>query len=90
MDWIWIVIAALAGLVLGVVISFWCFTGWVKEKKVGTLREDNSDPEAGPYLFLELDRGGLAKIQSKDKQIVCMYVNRQNYIQEAPAEDVQV
>lgn len=32
------------------------------ENFVGTLRVDRSDPNEAPYLFLELDRGGMSKI----------------------------
>ena len=31
---------------------------------VGTLRMDNSDPDDGPYLFLEILPGGMEKIRA--------------------------
>lgn len=37
----------------GVIVSI-----YIQGKPVGSLRVDESDPDSGPYLFLELDRSG--------------------------------
>lgn len=47
-------IGLLIGVMVGVLLSRFIF----KEKPVGSLRVDESDPDSGPYLFLELDRSG--------------------------------
>ena len=39
-------IGLISGCILGIIIS--------RKNPVGNLRIDNSDPEDGPYLFLEL------------------------------------
>lgn len=44
---------------------------------IGTLRVDNSDPEDGSYLFLELETG-TAKLEHGD--IVSFKVNTESYI----------
>lgn len=44
----------------------------------GVLREDHSDPDEAPYLFLELKQEGLLKIQTK--KYVVFKVLRENYI----------
>lgn len=40
------------GVVIGVIITALIFKGFI----VGDLRVDTSDPEDGPYLFLELSK----------------------------------
>lgn len=49
-----LVIGLLVGIMAGVLLSRFIF----REKPVGSLRVDESDPDSGPYLFLELDRSG--------------------------------
>lgn len=44
----------------------------------GVLREDHSDPDEAPYLFLELKKEGLLKIQTRN--YVVLKVVRENYI----------
>ena len=46
-----LIIGLLIGIVAGVLLSRFIF----REKPVGSLRVDESDPDSGPYLFLELD-----------------------------------
>ena len=60
-------------LVLGFVI------GWLSNMRqiIGTIRVDNSDPEDGPYLFLELTTG-MGKLEHGD--IVSFKVNTESYI----------
>lgn len=44
---------------------------------IGVIRVDNSDPEDGPYLFLELKKG-MAKFEHGD--IVSFKINTESYI----------
>lgn len=71
------------------IISFLIFVvgmlvGWIltyantKRQIVGTLREDRSDPDEPPYLFLELEADGMTRIQSH--RLVTLRVLRENYI----------
>ncbi|MBQ8707837.1 MAG: hypothetical protein IJ523_07110 [Succinivibrionaceae bacterium] len=56
--WMWLVIGILVGFSGGYGLSV------VLHSKTfaGTLREDHSDSTEAPYLFLELEHGGLEKI----------------------------
>ena len=45
-----LLIAFVAGILFGLIFMNWA----LNKAKVGTLRVDSSDPEDGPYLFLEL------------------------------------
>lgn len=69
-----LVIVLVAGILIGVVVSRFIF----REKTIGSLRVDNSDPDSGPYLFLELDRDGAEVIYKK--RYVRLRVNMKNYI----------
>lgn len=44
-----LIIVLLIGVVIGMLVSRFIF----REKPVGSLRVDESDPDSGPYLFLE-------------------------------------
>ena len=46
-------------------------------KSVGTMRIDTSDPEDGPYLFLELTKDVL---YVKRKKYITLKVSSKNYI----------
>ena len=48
-----------------------------KEDIVGDLRIDTSDPDDGPYMFLELNRSVMSIYNEK---LVTLRVNTQNYI----------
>ena len=67
------VIWFVAGLIVGIIVAMFIF----RQKPVGTLRIDNSDPD-GPYPFLELPPDGLYVIQSKNR--VVLNVSTENYI----------
>lgn len=57
--WTIYVLSWLIGFLLGV-----CLTKITNRKRsIGTLRMDRSDPDEAPYLFLELDRGGMREIE---------------------------
>ena len=61
------------GMLIGCVITLIIF----KKFQVGDLRVDNSIPEDGPYLFLELYR---SPEDIMNKQYVVLKVNTQSYI----------
>lgn len=67
------IILILAGVLLGVSISSIVYRSYF----VGNLRIDNSDPEDGPYMFLELEKG-LGNISSKKH--VILKVKLENFI----------
>lgn len=69
-----VLIAILGGFLIGVLTSRFLF----KEKSVGSLRVDQSDPDSGPYLFLELDRDSAEAIYKK--RYVRLRVDLKNYI----------
>lgn len=64
----------LVGILIGLLASRFIF----KDKSIGSLRVDQSDPDSEPYLFLELDPGGMNDIYKK--QSVCLRVKIKNYI----------
>lgn len=64
----------LAGILIGLLVSKFIF----KDKPIGSLRVDKSDPDSEPYLFLELDAGGMSDIYKK--QNVRLRVKIKNYI----------
>lgn len=61
------------GIVVGCILS-----RLIPKKIVGTLRVDHSDPDSGPYLFLELNHGGMETIRKK--KYVLFEVNLKSYI----------
>lgn len=62
------------GILIGIIASRFIF----RERPVGSLRVDESDPDSGPYLFLELDRSGAAAIYKQ--RYVRLRVELKNYI----------
>ena len=62
------------GILIGLLIERYIF----QEKPIGSLRIDQSDPDSGPYLFLELDPGGANEIHMKQR--VSLRVEIKNYI----------
>lgn len=71
MSWL---IGGAIGIMVGLLLSRFIF----KEKPIGSLRIDDSDPDSGPYLFLELDHSGADAIYKKCQ--VCLRVELKNYI----------
>lgn len=61
------------GIIIGCILS-----RLIPKKIVGTLRVDHSDPDSGPYLFLEIAHGGMETIRKK--KYVLLRVNLENYI----------
>lgn len=79
MNWFYLII----GPIIGDLLSF--FLGYYLAKKkgleracIGNLRKDRSDPEDSPYLFLELEQGGLDALQKAE--YVTLHVRRENYL----------
>lgn len=70
-------------LILGV-MALGIFTGYylgmltVKDEYAGTIRVDRSDPESGPYLFIELEPDGMKKLH--EMKTVRLHVNLESYI----------
>lgn len=72
--WAWLFVPLIVGMAIG-----WLASRTSQDKTcIGTLREDRSDPNEAPYLFLELDRGGMEKLHSNSR--VTLRVNIENYI----------
>lgn len=69
-----LILCMVIGIVIGVVIGRQVF----RRDVVGSLRVDQSDPDSGPYLFLELSHKG-ANVIYKKKYVV-LKVNLKDYI----------
>ena len=69
----WLVIMFIVGVTMGYILS----NHLNKSKFVGYLRIDRSDPEDGPYMFLELSTGVHNIIHRKD---VLLKVRAEDYI----------
>ena len=68
------VICLIVGILIGLSLSRFIF----KDKPIGSLRVDSSDPDSRPYLFLEVDPGRMDNIYKK--QYVRLRVKIKNYI----------
>lgn len=68
------VICLIVGILIGLSLSRFIF----KDKPIGSLRVDSSDPDSGPYLFLEVNPGRMDNIYKK--QYVRLRVKIKNYI----------
>ena len=62
------------GIIIGIVFGRQVF----RRDVVGSLRVDQSDPDSGPYLFLELDPDGADAIYKQ--RYVRLRVELRNYI----------
>ena len=62
------------GIIIGIVFGRQVF----RRDVVGSLRIDQSDPDSGPYLFLELSHKGADAIYKK--RYVVLKVNIKDYI----------
>lgn len=69
-----LIICIIVGIVIGILFG----TLSVRRNIVGLLRVDQSDPDSGPYLFLELSHKGADAIYKK--RYVVLKVNIKNYI----------
>ena len=65
---------ALIGFLIGRLITIFLN----RKKMVGTLRMDHSDPTEEPYLFLEMNPGGMAVINRE--KIVFFRVDLNEYL----------
>lgn len=67
------------GVLIGVLFGFWIVRGlFIRKLPIGALRVDRSDPEDGPYLFLELYPGGKEAIMCE--KYVVLSVKLEDYI----------
>ena len=69
-----LVVALVIGILIGISIAKFAF----RDIPIGSLRVDQSDPDSGPYLFLELSPGGDDEIYKK--KYVSLRVDLKNYI----------
>ena len=69
-----LIICIIVGIIIGIVFGRRVFRSDV----VGSLRIDQSDPDSGPYLFLELSHKGADAIYKK--RYVVLKVNIKDYI----------
>ena len=75
MDVIIVIAAGIVGIVVGTFISKWVLS----RKSSGALRVDTSDPDDGPYMFLEIkDQVEVYKIMRKE--YVTLRVKFENFI----------
>ena len=70
---IYIIVSLIIGFIFGITIK----SVITKRKSIGFLRIDRSDPEDGPYLFLELEKS-ISNFENK-KYITRKILNK-NYI----------
>ena len=70
-------VLTLAGFLFGVVIGRAIERVFGKQDAIGDLRIDESDPEDGPYLFLELNSG---PDSIKNRTRVTLNVKSENFI----------
>ena len=69
----YIVIALFIGVIVGMII----YSVVAKQKSIGCLVIDRSDPDDEPYLFLELEK---SIYQFQDKKYITMKLTNKNYI----------
>ena len=69
-----LILCVIIGVVIGVVFGRQVF----RKDTVGSLRVDQSDPDSGPYLFLELSHKGVDAIYKK--KYVVLKVVLKDYI----------
>ncbi len=65
-------------LALGILLGVFLSKVVIRNRPFGTLRVDQSDPDSGSYLFLELYAGKAYKLQKK--KYVLFKVDLKNYI----------
>ena len=62
----------------GILVGIFAAKVIFQEKPIGSLRIDESDPDSGPYLFLELDPNNADAIYKKE--YVRLRIRIENYI----------
>ena len=68
------IIGIMIGFSIGLVFGRWR----LHKEAIGLLRIDQSDPDSGPYLFLEVSRQGMSAIYKK--KYVVLKTEVKNYI----------
>ena len=69
-----LILCMIIGIIIGIIFGRQVF----RKDVVGSLRVDQSDPDSGPYLFLELSHKGANAIYKK--KYVVLKVNLKDYI----------
>jgi hypothetical protein len=69
-----LILCIVVGIFIGIVFGRQVF----RRDVIGSLRVDQSDPDSGPYLFLELSHKGANAIYKK--KYVVLKVNIKDYI----------
>lgn len=69
-----LIIVLTIGALIGILIARFIF----RDKPIGSLRVDQSDPDSEPYLFLELSPDGADEIYKK--KCVSLRVDLKDYI----------
>ena len=73
-----LLVFVLVGVILLLGIGLDCIWMQLDKKPIGTLCVDRSDPDTEPYLFLELEPGGMQQIQKN--KTVTLKVNLDGYL----------
>ena len=73
-----ILVAVAVGILAGIALCYLATHLTLKKSIVGTLRVDRSEPDEAPYLFLEVEHGGMEKIQKK--KMVMFKVDLSSYL----------
>lgn len=68
-----LIVIFLIGILVGCVVTLFIF----RMRSVGSLRIDTSDPDDGPYLFLEMSKD-VNKVRKK--KYITLKVNLKNFI----------
>lgn len=71
------IIASVIGFLIGTFIGWYC-TRKQKEKTIGTIRVDSSDPDSTPYLFLEIYAGKANELYAN--KVISLDVDLTDYI----------
>lgn len=71
------IIASVIGFLIGTFIGWHCTRKW-KEKTIGTIRVDSSDPDSTPYLFLEIYAGKANELYAN--KVISLDVDLTDYI----------
>lgn len=74
-----LLIVAVVSMLIGAFVAVVVCCGFTsKDKPIGSLRVDTSDPDSEPLLFLEIDSGQADRLYKQ--QIVTLRVNLESYL----------
>lgn len=75
---IWIVIifvTMILSMTLALIIASKRIDNNLNQKSIGTIKMDSSDPDSPPYLFMELERDGMERLQRSEYVIMKVDLN---------------